>query len=320
MINTELIKDILDGKVTDYTISDIFSVDELEYENDILVYRLDSIDIDKYDLNDIEARSNSELEDHEKMTTEIRYEHGLHVLNKAIDEQVCGDIISSYLHLYKILEIDEMKIYISYVVYAENRGMGLAIYYDDAELEGIFRSYDEMEEYYLSHDYMIYMHDCNDECLKAKKEYILKIWDKDSLERETPAEKEYRLSKLKNKKKKTKKYPRKKNKSKKKKNVTDEDNSEYDIEESSHIPIENEDIQCEKLEEVENTNDRPAYASGLSDAEAEKLEELIEKFNNDPEYFRYIINGGNSMLLKDDGSADETAEKRLMEMALQSRY
>ena len=81
-------------------------------------------------------------------------------------------------------------------------------------------------------------------------------------------------------------------------------------------------IQNQSLVKVsQNKEERPAYASDLSEEVAQKLEVLIKKFNNDPKYRRYIINKGNSMILENnDKSSDQAAEERLVEMAIHSRY
>jgi len=80
-------------------------------------------------------------------------------------------------------------------------------------------------------------------------------------------------------------------------------------------------VDHQSLVKVSQDKEIPSYASDLSEEEAQKLEKLIEKFNNDPKYFRYIINGGNSRILENNNtSSDETAEERLISMAIHSRY
>ncbi len=62
------------------------------------------------------------------------------------------------------------------------------------------------------------------------------------------------------------------------------------------------------------------YNSGLSAEESQKLDDLIERFNNDNGYRRKIMMMGNSLIVKGKTSEVKTAEEYLAMMALQSRY
>lgn len=153
-----LIKEFLDNPTLIIKLTDVFSDEEIfgDTRNFIPCTTFEALRQHMADwLNDESLIIANGFDDMEVISDEMKVEHGLSYLDDAIKAIREGFEVVEIMHSFIPIELGGLTNYVCFETKYENHGMGGDEVFDDARIDGVFKTIDAVEGYYRARGWLL---------------------------------------------------------------------------------------------------------------------------------------------------------------------